>query len=228
MTFGEHSSESSLTAIYRDVGKLNQEWQAEFGLQQGDGWIPGAAIVQPDHPPFSRLLERIGEVVGSTDRRVVAVAFVVRMAWSAGAAIAPYMMRQCVPDIRLSNVSLRFSDNCLFRKLSIHRPRAVMLPLHNRARDGIEFLEYARSAFESADQLVALDAPSRISPDSRLRGALRRVLLGQSIPVLRSLHRWSNSSKRTLWEQFTVSWSIQFIAVQNYLERLMKIARWCN
>jgi hypothetical protein len=165
MTFGVHSNTSSLIAIYREVGKLNQDWQAEFGVQQGDGWIAGSAINQPDNPPFSGLLARVGEVVGSTDRRVVAAAFVTRLAWSAGAAIAPYMMRHCVPDIRLSNVSLRFSEDCLFQKLSIHQARAVMLRPHDMVHhEGLEFLECARSGFESPDQLVGVDSSPRHLP----------------------------------------------------------------
>jgi hypothetical protein len=228
MNFRVYSNESALIAIYREVGKLNQDWQAEFGVQQGDGWISGSAMEHPDRLPFSQLLARIANVIGSADRHVIAAAFVVRLAWSAGAAIAPYMMRQCVPDTRLSNISLRFSEDCLFQKLSIHQARALVLP-HGISHQYVnEFREWTLPGFEFADQPVDADSSSLISPESKLRGALKRVLLGQSLPVLRSLHQWSHSSKRALWEQFTVSWAVQFAAVQSHLQRRAEIAKWHN
>jgi hypothetical protein len=230
MNFGVYSNESALIAIYREVSKLNQDWQADFGVQQCDGWIPGSAVEHPDRPPFSQLLARISNVIGSTDRRTIAAAFVVRLAWSAGDAIAPYMMRQCVPDTRLSNISLRFSEDCLFQKLSIHQPRAVVLRPHEMSHhyNMNEFLRWTRFGFEFADRPVDADSSLLIFPDSRLRSALRRVLLGQSLPVLRSLQQWSHGSKHALWEQFTVSWAIQIAAVQSYLQQRAEIAKWHN
>lgn len=128
--------QSPLVAIYKAVGMLNSDWQVDFGTPQGDGWISGSALERPDHQPFKDLLRRIAERLNTNDRREVAAAFAIRLGWSAGAAIAPYFLQQCVPDIRLPNISLKFSEDTLFQKLSLHEPCSPSAPV--RQKGGIE------------------------------------------------------------------------------------------
>ena len=77
--------------------------------------------------PIQRLLSHIGDRLHTADRRTIAAAFALRYGWSAGMAIAPYMLRDCVPTITLDNVSFKFRDNTLFERVALHHPTGVML-----------------------------------------------------------------------------------------------------
>lgn len=212
--------QSPLVAIYKAVGMLNSDWQVDFGTPQGDGWISGSALERPDHQPFKDLLRRIAERLNTNDRREVAAAFAIRLGWSAGAAIAPYFLQQCVPDIRLPNISLKFSEDTLFQKLSLHEPRGVMLRRYGLANHpSVEFLEDGgeRPEIEGLWDFNLMCA--HVKPNPGLEAALRSVLLEQAAPVVESLHAWSTFFKRSIWEQITICWSVQFTAVLHYLSR---------
>jgi hypothetical protein len=208
-------NESSLTAIYKTIGSVNPDWQAEFGVRQGDGWIRGSELENPDDQSFGDLLSRIGERVETHDRTVIAHAFFDRFRWSAGAAIAPYLLWQCIPDIRLSNISLKFCDQTLFQKLSLHEPRAVVL--QGRIMGNHEVVEWSDHNSEGVAERP--DLMAHITSDSTFTGALRNVLIGHAEPVGESLHEWSKCFKRSLWEQLLTSWALQFTAVLHHLRQ---------
>lgn len=132
---------SSLVVVFRAVGRLNPDWEAEIGSRHTGGWIDGSVLQCPDSLHFSDLLDRIARRLRRENRRTVAIAFAVRLGWSADAAIAPYLLQQCVPDIRLSNISLKFSEDALLQKLSLREPRCVRMRSYGSfGRPSIDFL----------------------------------------------------------------------------------------
>src|SRR5215475_7047206 len=79
--------------------------------------------------PFNLLLAHIGDRLHTTDRRTSAAAFASRYGRSAGMAIAPYLLGDCVPTITLDNVPFKFGANTLFERVALHHPTGVMLHL---------------------------------------------------------------------------------------------------
>jgi len=116
---------SHLARIYARLRKLHANWYVEFGSRSGDGWIPGRALLEPESGPFRALLERIAGRLYTEDRKIIAASFALRFGWSAGAAIAPFLLYRCVPDIDLDNIALRFNEQALFERVAILQPRAV-------------------------------------------------------------------------------------------------------
>jgi hypothetical protein len=114
---------SRIIGIYEQLRKLHPNWYVEFGKRAGGGWIPGKELQEPDIGAFNALLARIGQRLKTSDRKIIAASFALRFGWSAGAAVAPFLLHQCVPDIGLENVSLKFNDFTLFEKVSMHEAR---------------------------------------------------------------------------------------------------------
>jgi ferric iron reductase protein FhuF len=181
-----------LVRIYNELRLLHPNWYVEFGSRCGDGWIPGDALRRPDIPPFDDLLTRIGHRLMATDRKVIAASFALRFGWSAGAAVAPYLLKQCVPEVALDNVSLRFSTQTFFEKLSLHDSDAIVLD-------------------ESRDHIA------EAGPGPALAAALRTTLVRQAEPVVSALHQWSRFSARAIWGQIASSWGAQFTSVLGHL-----------
>jgi ferric iron reductase protein FhuF len=142
--------------------------------------------------PLHALLGRIGDRLRTADRRTIAAAFALRYGWSAGMAIAPYMLRSCVPTIPLDNVSFKFHDNTLFERVALHRPAGAML----------------RQGGEVPHPLVHW-LPSRPA----LLGWLRQSLMQQAQPIVETLYEWSRFSTKGLWGMITSSWGSQFIQI---------------
>jgi ferric iron reductase protein FhuF len=184
-----------LVRIYNELRLLHPDWYVEFGRRSGNGWIPGDALLRPNVPPFSNLLARIGERLMTTDRKVIAASFALRFGWSAAAAVAPYLLKQCVPDLSLDNVSLRFSMHTFFEKLSLHDSDAVVLDDSSR------------------------DNAGESGPGPALQAALRNTLVAQATPVVSALHEWSQFSARAIWGQIASSWGAQFTAILGHLDR---------
>jgi len=106
---------------------MHPGWYVEIGRPRGPGWITGTDLRTASAGPLHDLLWRIGDRLHTADRRTIAAAFALRYGWSAGMAIAPYMLRHCVPTITLDNVSFKFQDNTLFERVALHCPAGVML-----------------------------------------------------------------------------------------------------
>jgi ferric iron reductase protein FhuF len=184
-----------LVRIYNELRQLHLDWYVEFGRRSGSGWIPGDDLRRPDVPPFSELLARIGQRLMTSDRKVIAASFALRFGWSAAAAVAPYLLKQCVPDLSLDNVSLKFSAHTFFEKLSLHDSDAIVLDDSSR------------------------DHVGGAGPGPALQAALRTTLVGQAAPVVSALHEWSQFSARAIWGQVASSWGAQFTSIMGHLDR---------
>jgi hypothetical protein len=157
-----------------------------MGRRDQDGWIPGEAFTNAFEGPFHELLERIGARMQTADRKIIAASFVLRFGWSAGVAVAPFLLQPCVPDVRLASVSLKFNKSTFFEKVSLHAPRGVSM----RPSDPIEHLNELR--YDEASD--SLERPSRDSlnqppvQNNPLLAALRATLLEQTQPVVDALY----------------------------------------
>ena len=102
-------------------------------------------------------------------------------------AIAPYLRYRCVPDIALSNISLKFKESTFFERTAIHEPRGLMVAGDPRA----------------GHPLIRVVADDHAG--ARARGIL-------SIRPRRSeaLYRWSGFARRGSWGMITSSWASQF------------------
>src|SRR5262245_13474295 len=106
---------------------MQPKWYVEIGTPRGTSWITGTDLCTASGDPFNALLSRIGDRLHTTDRRTIAAAFALRHGWAAGMAIAPYILRHCVPTMTLDNVSCKFHNNTLFERVALHHPTGVML-----------------------------------------------------------------------------------------------------
>ena len=189
----EESGETSpITAIYRELQGVHPNWQVAIGEPHGIGWIRGTDLGTAVHGPFTALLARAGESLRTSDRRTIAAAFVMCYSWSCGIAIAPYVFRQCVPNISLDNVSFKFHENTFFQMAALHRPEGVML-----YRDG----------FAPHPLIQWLSSPKELM--DRLRDGLMR----QAEPIVEALYNWSHFSIRGMWGLVTSSWGGQFFNI---------------
>jgi ferric iron reductase protein FhuF len=138
--------------------------------------------------PFRALLARIGERLQTSDRRTIAASFALRFGWSAGVAMAPYLLYSCVPTIALDNISFKFHDNTLFERVALHHPEGVMLPPYGVApHPSIRWLSSSQALF----------------------AWLRTSLVQQAQPVVDTLYAWSHFSVRGIWGMITSAWGSQ-------------------
>jgi hypothetical protein len=201
---------SYLASIYIRLRTLHPNWHVEFGPRSGDGWIPGCALLNPEKGAFGALLDRIGGRLHTADRKIIAASFALRFGWSAGVAIAPFVLYRCVPDIGLNNISLRFSEQALFERVAILQARSIAV------RDG----EIEDDPLVTIlDDIQGEEAGSKPLYHPVLLMAIRDALKEQTRPVIESLHSWSRFSKRALWGQVASSWGSQFSAILAHLRR---------
>src|SRR5262245_49045974 len=118
---------SPMIAVYQALRAINPKWEVEVGWPRGPGWMPGTALMTAQEGALQALLGRIGERLQTSDRRTIAASFALRYSWSAGVAMAPYILYRRVPAIALDNVSFKFHENTLFERVALHRPEGVML-----------------------------------------------------------------------------------------------------
>jgi hypothetical protein len=198
-----------LARIYDRLRALHPNWYVEFGSRSGEGWIPGLALLNPEGGAFGTLLGRIAARLHTADRKIVAASFALRFGWSAGAAIAPFVLYQCVPDLSLHNIALRFSEQTFFERVAIMQARAVAV------RDS----EEEDSLVTILDNIQGGKTNSKPFYHPVLLAKLRDTLSEQARPVIEGLHSWSRFSKRALWGQVASSWGSQFSAIFAHLKR---------
>jgi len=184
--------ESPIIAVYQALQAMQPRWYVEIGRPRGPGWMTGTDLQMASAGPLHALLLRIGDRLHTADRRTIAAAFALRYGWSAGMAIAPYMLRHCVPTITLDNVSFKFHDNTLFERVALHRPTGVML----------------RQGGEVPHPLVHW-----LPNHHALLGWLRQSLVQQAQPIVETLYEWSRFSIKGLWGMITSSWGSQFMQI---------------
>ena len=127
MPHAERTEISPIIGIYQELRTLQPAWYVEMGRPHGTGWITGTDLRMASEGPFNDLLSHIGDRLHTADRRTIAAAFALRYGWSAGMAIAPCLLGDCVPTITLDNVSFKFGANTLFERVALHHPTGVML-----------------------------------------------------------------------------------------------------
>jgi hypothetical protein len=155
-------------------------------------------------------MDRIAARLHTTDRKIIAASFALRFGWSAGAAIAPFVLYQCVPDVSLDNIGLRFSEQTFFERVAILEARAIAV---------------RESESEDIPLVTILDDTQSQETDSKplhhpvLLAKLQETLSGQARPVIEALYSWSRFSKRALWGQIASSWGAQFSAILAHLKR---------
>jgi hypothetical protein len=167
--------------------------------------------LNPEGGPFGDLLDRIGSRLHTIDRKITAASFALRFGWSAGVAIAPFILYRCVPDISLGNIALRFSEQTFFERVAIVQPRAIAVRESESEYDDpfVTFLDENRSEETESKPLY----------HPRLLATLQEALSGQTRPVVEALYSWSRFSKRALWGQIAASWGSQFSAVLAHVKR---------
>jgi FhuF 2Fe-2S C-terminal domain len=186
MDLEDNQALSPLIAIYLALRAIHPKWDVEIGQPHGPGWLPGTALTTANEGPFQALLARIGERLQTADRRTIAASFALRYGWSAGVAMAPYILYHCVPTIALNNVSFKFHENTAFEQVALHHPEGVML----------------------LDNGVAPHPSMRwLSSPPALLAWLRRSLVQQAQVIVDALYAWSHFAVRGIWGMITSAWS---------------------
>jgi ferric iron reductase protein FhuF len=193
----DRSETSPLVAVLHELRTTRSNWHVAIGQPTETGWITGTDLMTAREGPFHALLSRIGARLRTSDRRTIAASFALRYAWSSGVAIAPYILRHCVPKIFLDNISFKFHENTAFERVALHQPAGVMLRQEGtRPHPLIELLP-------SQDELTAW---------------LRTSLTQQAQPIVEALYEWSGFSVRGTWGMITSSWGSQFMNICEEIE----------
>ena len=180
---------------FEGLRRLNTSWSVDIGRPEpGTGWIVGSELANAGSGPLNELLLRIGARLKISDRRTLAALYAMRFGWASAMAIAPCLKFDCVPDISLDNVSLKFKESTFFERTAIHEARGVMV----------------------ADAPLADEPGVRTVPDrNTLLRRLRRELVAQAEPVVKALHDWSGFAPRGTWGMLTSSWTAHLTALSS-------------
>ena len=179
-------SRSPVVDIYAALRAFNASWSVEVGRPSGRGWIAGSELRVASTGPFNDLLRRIGESAGTADRRTIAASFALRYGWSSAMAIAPLLKYDCVPDVSLENISLKFHETGFFERTAIHEARGVMIAGDPRANH---------------------PTITTVGDRYQLLRSLRSALTAQASPVVEALYEWSGFARRGTWGMLTSSWA---------------------
>ncbi len=190
------AARSPIETALLELQLVDPKWRVDIGKpENSDGWIEGTAFACATDGPFHSLLERTASRLRTADRRTVAALFALRFGWAASVAIAPFLTHRCVPQVRLSNISLKFRADTLFERAALHRPDGVM-------QAGPSSPPHPLVEYESEPGLLAF---------------LRRELHRQAEPVVDALYDWSGFSRKGSWGMIGSSWAAQFISVSGRL-----------
>jgi hypothetical protein len=192
-TLDGRTGASRIEGSIADLETIEPKWRIEIGVPDDSPlWIRGEEFMRASEGPFHSLLSRIEQRFRTSDRKTVAASFALRFGWTSSAAIAPFLLHRCVPDVSLGNVSLKFREDTLFERTAIHVARGIVL----------------RTGFEAND-----GGPESVADETALLESLRSSLYAQAEPVVDALYAWSGFSKKGAWGQITSSWASQFINV---------------
>jgi ferric iron reductase protein FhuF len=184
---GDSPVEAALAALHG----IDPKWRVDIGVpDDSPGWISGTDFTRANGGAFPVLLSRIGQRLRTEDRRTVAASFALRFGWAAWVAIVPYVIHQCVPEVGLDNISLKFGGNTLHERTAIHSPRGAVVAGPCR------LIHPLLQSAQNSGELLRL---------------LRSQLLEQARPMVDALYEWSGFSKKGAWGQITSSWASQFV-----------------
>lgn len=191
MTQSSDFETSPLRSVYAHLRTIHPNWYVVEGVPDEAGWIAGRELTEPERGPLGTLLENIGARLKTQDRKVVAASFALRFGWSSGPAIGPFVVSDCVPDMSLENLAIKFSQT-LFERVALRTGRATVL------RDSQHASLPLAAAVDDRDALIL---------------TLRRTLIEQASPVVLALSAWSRLNKPAIWGQVLSSWGAQIAAV---------------
>lgn len=201
---------SPMVSMFQALQASHPKWCVDIGQPHGPGWLPGTALMTAGEGPFQVLLGRIGERLQTSDRRTIAASFALRFGWSAGVALAPYLLYACVPTIALDNISFKFHDNTFFERVALHQPTGVMLsPAAAHDLGGVLPLYQPEGVMLSRDGAASHPSIRWLSSPQALFAWLRTSLVRQAQPVVDALYQWSHFSVRGLWGLIASAWGSQ-------------------
>lgn len=187
------AGKSPIEASITDLEKIEPRWRVEIGVPNDSPlWIHGKDFTRAHEGPFHSLLSRIAQRFKTSDLKTVAASFALRFGWISAAAIAPFLLHRCVPDVSLENISLKFREDTFFERTAIHEIRGTVLS-------------------DGPQEVIA--GTQYVTDDFELLRALRSTLHSQTEPVVQAMYEWSGFSKKGAWGQITSSWASQFINI---------------
>lgn len=82
-------------------------------------WLDADALTNPHTGKLKLLLDAIAREVGTRQRKIIAAAFALRFGGAGAAALEAFLVSRCVPDVRLSNITVKFSDSSLVERVAL-------------------------------------------------------------------------------------------------------------
>lgn len=126
---------SPIVDSLRRLQSVVSKWRFDVGVSAvSPEWLRGTDFACARSGPFRYVLERIAERLRTTDRKTVEASFALRFGWSAVTAIGPSLFDECVLDIALENVSLKFRLDTSFERTAIHTPTGSLAENHPGVR----------------------------------------------------------------------------------------------
>jgi ferric iron reductase protein FhuF len=193
----QYPSISSLAEAYEHLQTIHPNWFVVMGKPTGPGWLCGVDLINPGQEPLCHLFNALGAQWQTADRRTLVASFALRYGWSAGVAIAPFLLCRLVPNVTLENISIKFAGPYhLFERVALHRAEGMIF------------------STEYSQNLGTLHIASSLH---QLRQSLRQTLIQQATPIVEALHQWSRFSIRALWGMITSSWGSQFVQIMQQI-----------
>ena len=114
-------SSDKLAAAFATLKAMQPRWSITVGQPESAGWLSGVSLQDANDGELNRLLKKIGTHMGTERRAVIAPSFALRFSWASGIVFGPFVVNETIADVRLSNLSLKFSDNTLFEQAALHQ-----------------------------------------------------------------------------------------------------------
>jgi ferric iron reductase protein FhuF len=194
----------SLQFAIEELKRIDPNWTIHLGDPgEKPGWLRGVDFKRSGDGPFLDLLHRIAQRLQTVDKRTVAASFALRFGWCASAAIGPYLVGNCVPDVTLPNIALKFRLDTLFEQTALLSLQCVDMGQASKQAEVLDRHQKERHF------------PLKV---------LRQQLKLQAEPVVEALYEWSYFSRKGSWGMITSAWATQFINICEHLGGQAKAA----
>ncbi len=110
-----------LALAFATLESIQPRWSVEVGQPGSAGWVHGDSLRDAESSEFNLLLQTIAADLNTERRKVIAACFALRFGWLSGISFGPFLINGTVADVRLCNLSLKFSESALFEKAALHR-----------------------------------------------------------------------------------------------------------